>query len=142
MTKDEFRFRWNKDDCDITFDEVAECAKEWGLYNHPRCHPMEEVRYRVLLAAECEDAEKYNPTRYEEKCVIEATKNDLIRELWHRMRDRGEIQWRTKDGRMIPIKDITDSHLLNALRMFHYRDEFDELGYEAMLDIIDTRRDW
>ena len=66
MTKDEFRFRWNKDDCDITFDEVAECAKEWGLYNHPRCCPMEEVRYRVLLAAGCEDAEKYNPTRDED----------------------------------------------------------------------------
>lgn len=51
MTKDEFRFRWNKDDCDITFDEVAECAKEWGLleYDGKKIH-------RVKMATKVESS--------------------------------------------------------------------------------------
>ena len=159
MTKEEFKKRWSAPNCDITFADIADCAKEWGLHGKPKCFPIDAVRYSVLVAAGCEDAEDYRPedeqdiyksisyskahkTEDSEECVVEADKADLVRELWYRMRDRGEIQWRTKDGRMIPIKDMTDTHLLNALRMLRRRDEFDELGYEAMLDSIDSRRDW
>jgi len=33
MTKEEFKARWEKDDegDGLTFDDVAECAREWGF---------------------------------------------------------------------------------------------------------------
>ncbi len=61
MTREEFKQRWDSPDCDITFDEVADCAKEWGLFERPRINPINTVRYKVLVAAGCSDAEEYNP---------------------------------------------------------------------------------
>lgn len=50
MTKQEFARRWDKDanGDGITFDEVAECAKEWGLFATPRIHPPHEVLDAVV----------------------------------------------------------------------------------------------
>lgn len=61
MTREEFKARWEQPNCDITFDDVADCAKKWGLFDRPRCYPLNIVRYRVLIEAGCSDAEEYNP---------------------------------------------------------------------------------
>lgn len=61
MTKEEFKNRWesNDDGGGITFDDVADCAKEWGLYSIPRIHDIFEVRRAVLKAAGTNDWQEY-----------------------------------------------------------------------------------
>ena len=56
MTKEEFKRRWESDERGggITFEDVAECAKEWGLYKTPRIHDINEVLMAVLNAADIE----------------------------------------------------------------------------------------
>jgi len=45
------------------------------------------------------------------------TKHDLELELWLRKRNSGELVWTTRDGTRIPLKDMEEGHLKNALRM-------------------------
>ncbi len=61
MTKEQFKKRWESGDDGggITFDDIANCAKEWGLYSTPRIKPMGEVTYKVLKTANVKDAEDY-----------------------------------------------------------------------------------
>lgn len=63
MTKEEFKTRWesSKNGGGITFDDIADCAKVWGIYTHPRIVNIDLVRYRVLKAADTEDAEFFAP---------------------------------------------------------------------------------
>lgn len=63
MTKVEFKKRWesNDDGGGITNDDIATCAKSWGLFSSPRTASLLLVRYRVLVAANTVDAEEYNP---------------------------------------------------------------------------------
>lgn len=63
MTKKEFKERWESsaDGGGITFDDIADCAVEWGIYQQPRVIPIYSVRYRVLVAAGTSDAEYFNP---------------------------------------------------------------------------------
>jgi len=65
MTKDEFKQCWESDDDGggLTFDDVADCAKEWGLFKTPRTARIDVVRYRVLVAAGVADAEDYAPSK-------------------------------------------------------------------------------
>ena len=42
---------------------------------------------------------------------------DLKLELWLRQRNSGSIIWTTKDGKNIPIKDMDNKHLVNALKI-------------------------
>jgi len=53
MTKAEFAQRWDSNDegGGITFDDIADCAKAWGLYQFPRTCPITEVRDRVVKAS-------------------------------------------------------------------------------------------
>lgn len=62
MTKHEFKMRWESSDDGggITFNDVADCAKEWGLFSTPRVHNINTVVYTVLKAAGTEDCESYN----------------------------------------------------------------------------------
>lgn len=47
----------------IIFDDIADCAKDWGLFSRPRCCQINVVRYKVLKAANCVDAEEFKPSR-------------------------------------------------------------------------------
>lgn len=49
---------------------------------------------------------------------MKAKFKDLLTEYWLRKRNNGTIVWTTKDGKDIPIKDLSDDHLVNILNMF------------------------
>lgn len=61
MTKEQFKEKWEsgEDGGGITFDDVAKCARAWGLYATPKTNEMCKVLYDVLKASDCEDAEEY-----------------------------------------------------------------------------------
>lgn len=42
---------------------------------------------------------------------------NLEKELWLRLRNSGALTWRTREGKDIPIKDMSDEHLVNAIHM-------------------------
>jgi len=45
-----------------------------------------------------------------------ATIEDLEKELW--LRQREELVWETKDGNLIPLKEMSTSHIINAINYF------------------------
>ena len=55
MTKLEFKKRWEKDENGdgITFDDIAECAKDWGLCAYPKTKKINEVLKQVLKSSGC-----------------------------------------------------------------------------------------
>lgn len=63
MEKQEFKTRWesNEDGGGITFDDIADCAKAWWIVSTPRIMPINVIRYRVLKAANTNDADEYAP---------------------------------------------------------------------------------
>lgn len=78
-TKEEFKRLWeaNSAGSGITFDDIAECAIAWGISSHPRTRPIDEITYRVLKAAQTNDAEEYNPnpaSQCEERTMIDLDK--------------------------------------------------------------------
>lgn len=66
MTKEEFKRRWEKDERGdgISFNDIAKCAEEWGLFAFPRMMQMDQVRYAVLRAAGTVDAEDFKPEEF------------------------------------------------------------------------------
>jgi len=53
MTKEEFKIRWesNENGGGITYEDIANCAKEWGLYDRPKTCDMGQVTESVLKFA-------------------------------------------------------------------------------------------
>lgn len=61
--------------------------------------------------------------------------SDLFTELWLRNRNNGNLIWRTRDGKEIPIKDMTDEHLLNTINMLEKIKEVqDNADYDCLLN--------
>lgn len=60
--------------------------------------------------------------------MINATLYDLEHERWLRARNAGEIVWTTKDGRDVPIKDMTDAHLENAINMIERNEMMNDVA--------------
>lgn len=62
MTREEFKKLWEADEdgSGITFDDIADRAKEWGLFEDPKCCNIFLVMHEVLKEAKCVDAEKFN----------------------------------------------------------------------------------
>lgn len=54
---------------------------------------------------------------------------DIRLEIWLRERERGEIRWKTKSGEEIPIKDLSDKHLENILKMVERDAVSDDVYY-------------
>lgn len=48
---------------------------------------------------------------------MKATLKDLYQEAWLRQRERGLILWTTKEGKDIPINEMSDAHLVNTINM-------------------------
>ena len=56
--------------------------------------------------------------------------DDLVLELWLRLREIGAVAWKTKDGKVIPVKDLGNNHLLNIIDMIERKG----LEHEDYLD--------
>lgn len=54
---------------------------------------------------------------------------DIRLEMWLRERERGEIRWKTKSGDEISIKDLSDKHLENILKMVERDAVSDDVYY-------------
>ena len=52
---------------------------------------------------------------------MKATIEDLKKELWFRLRENKCIVWITKDGREIPINELTNTQLYNIIESFCYK---------------------
>ena len=63
ITKKQFKKKWESNDegGGITFEDIADCAKKWGLFNKPMIHDIYSVRYSVLKAAKTVDYKEYDP---------------------------------------------------------------------------------
>ena len=65
--------------------------------------------------------------------MIRAFIDDLKKELW--LRRREQLVWKTKDGKLVPLKQMTTDHIINAIRCFDENDE-EEIVLENS-DILD-----
>jgi hypothetical protein len=56
LTKEEFKKRWdsNEDGGGITFEDIADCAIDWGLCLNPKMHTIHGIMDMVLDAAGCD----------------------------------------------------------------------------------------
>lgn len=62
MTPEQFKTRWESSNKGggITFNDIADCARAWGLFATSGVNRIDVVVYRTLKYAQCEDAENYN----------------------------------------------------------------------------------
>lgn len=48
-----------------------------------------------------------------------ATIEDLRLEQFLRKRNLGTLVWKTKEGKIIPLKELSDEHLTNILNVYY-----------------------
>lgn len=64
-----------------------------------------------------------------------ATLQDLKLELWIRQRNSYSIQWTTKDGKNIPIKAMSNNHLVNTIKMLERQAKKEAMMIEHIGDM-------
>lgn len=67
----------------------------------------------------------------------QATIQDLIFELWLRQRNSSNISWITRDNTNIPINEMSNKHLVNAIKMLYRRSKKENDFNEVMATIDD-----
>ena len=107
-TKEDFKRLWEANDngSGITYDDIADCAKAWGISSRPKTCSIDEIAYKVLKAANVHNAEDYNPNPapkkreeigcgyciHEEVCEMRKNRTKPTREL--------AKEWRAVNGCM------------------------------------------
>ena len=78
---------------------------------------------------------KNGPFKEKRRAVLD----DLLKEKWLRERGDGDIVWKTKDGHEIPIVEMSDEHLDNAIEFLKRKKEFDGVAavYDAHISASD-----
>ena len=91
-TKEDFKRLWeaNSVGSGITYDDIADCAVAWGISEHPRIRPIDDITYRVLKAAGVNDAEEYNPNPTSQ-CMIDL--NDACKWLAANVRRYASLEF-------------------------------------------------
>lgn len=69
---------------------------------------------------------------------MKASLGDLEFERWLRLRNAGEIEWVTKEGNHIPIKDLDDNHLINIIHMLEKQGMIEDAHWEALGSVGDV----
>lgn len=70
---------------------------------------------------------------------MKASLFDLQLERWLRARNNGNIVWTTKEGNQVPIKDMTDTHLVNTINMLE-RKSIEEIELEEAIASYDWEK--
>lgn len=63
--------------------------------------------------------------------------DDLKMELWLRMRNSGNIIWVTQASNKLALKDMSDSHLINAIKMLQRNEEQREAEELALQEAME-----
>ncbi len=74
--------------------------------------------------------------------MINATLQDLLLEKWLRRREEGSLVWTTKEGKVIPIKELSDQHLINIVNMLIYNEQKRQEAEEEKSEIMDHMGDF
>lgn len=75
---------------------------------------------------------------------MKASLFDLQLERWLRARNNGDIVWTTKEGNQIPIKSMSDTHLVNTINMLERKSKEAETSIieEIELEEAIASYDW
>ena len=116
-SKEEFKQLWEANDngSGITFDDIAECARAWGISSSPRTRPIDEITYKVLKAAQTNDAEEYNPkpaSQCEGRIMIDL--NDACKWLAANVRRYASLEFLPESD--YPQGDVEVESLLKAFK--------------------------